>query len=391
MPYATGRVIHDADAHIMEMPGFLSQHLEAKYRERITDEVLFPRRDGFHSRLAEAERSAGERFDESQIMLAKNWAALGSSRRQDRPRSIDLLGFSSQLMFTTALLNFSNVLESGKDHDLAYAVARAHTRHMVEFCSVDKRLLPTGYVPLLDFARTAETARAAIDAGAKALLIPSRCPDDHSPSHIGFDPLWAMAEEAGLPIVLHVGGGGVLLEQAYFNNGLPPVPDFHGGDDNFKSIDYMAIAYPVMKALTALIVDRVLDRFPRLRFGVIEQGASWLPGWMRNMDSAHIAFYKNEERLQKMSLKPSEFVQRQVRVTPYPHEDTGWIIANSGDQVCLFSSDYPHVEGGRNPLKRFEVSMAKAGISEARKQAFYCDNFVDLMGAGLAPELRTAA
>ena len=143
-----------------------------------------------------------------------------------------------------------------------------------------------------------------------------------------------------------------------------------------------------MKALTALIVDRVLDRFPRLKFGVIEQGASWVPGWMRNMDSAHNAFYKNEERLQKMSLKPSEFVQRQVRVTPYPHEDAGWIIANSGDEVCLFSSDYPHVEGGRNPIKRFEASMAAAGTSERQKQRFYCDNFVDLMGAGLAPELR---
>ena len=92
-------------------------------------------------------------------MLAKNWSALGSWRRQDRPRSVDLLGFSTQLMFTTALLNFSNVLESGKDHALAFAVARAHTRHMVEFCSVDKRLLPTGYVPLADFERTKETAR----------------------------------------------------------------------------------------------------------------------------------------------------------------------------------------------------------------------------------------
>jgi predicted TIM-barrel fold metal-dependent hydrolase len=391
MPYASGRIVHDADAHIMEMPGFLAGHLEAKYRDRVSDEVLFPRREGFHSRLAEAGRAEAGTFDEAQIMLAKNWAALGASRRQDRPRSIDLLGFSSQLMFTTALLTFSNVLESGRDPDLAYAVARAHARHMVEFCSVDRRLLATAYVPLLDFGRTAETARAAIDLGAKALLIPSRCPDDHSPSHIGFDPLWAMAEEAGLPIVFHVGGGGELLEKAYFNNGLPPVPDFHGGDDNFRSIDYMAIAYPPMKALTALIVDRVLDRFPRLRFGVIEQGASWLPGWMRNMDSAHNAFYKNEERLQKMSLKPSEFVQRQVRVTPYPHEDTGWIVANSGDGICLFSSDYPHVEGGRNPIRRFEASMEKAGIGEAQKQAFYCDNFIDLMGAGLAPELRQAA
>lgn len=393
MPYASGRVIHDADAHIMEVPGFLENYLEARHRAVVTDAVLFPRREGFHSHLTDAHRTADDAagFDESQIMLAKNWDALGAYRQQDRTRSIDLLGFASQLMFTTALLNYSTVLESGRDHDLAYAVARAHTRHMVDFCSVDRRLLPTGYVPLLDFERTAKAAREAIELGAKALMIPSRCPDDHSPSHIGFDPLWAIAQEADLPIVLHVGGGGKLLEDAYFSNGLPPVPDFHGGDDNFKSIDYMAIAYPPMKTMTALIVDRVLDRFPWLKFGIIEQGASWVPGWMRNMDSAHNAFYKNEERLQKMSLKPSEYVKRQVRVTPYPHEDTGWIIANTGDEVCLFSSDYPHVEGGRHPIKRFEASMDHAGISEAQKQRFYCDNFIDLMGAGLSPELRAAA
>lgn len=390
MPYATGRVIHDADAHIMEVPGFLTDHLEAKYRATITDQVLFPadRGRGLHKLMDRNARTNADTIDESQIMLRKNWDALGSYTRDDRPRSIDLLGFASQLMFTTQLLNFSALLEGRGDVDVIYAVARAHTRHMIEFCSVDKRLLPTAYVPLADFELTKQATRQAIDAGAKALMIPSRCPDGHSPSHIGLDPLWTMAQEAGIPIVLHVGGGGALLEKQYFNNGLPPVPDFHGGDDNFKSIDYMAIAYPPMKAMTALIVDRVLDRFPTLKFGVIEQGASWVPGWMRNMDSAHNAFYKNEERLQKMSLKPSEFVKRQVRVTPYPHEDTGWIIANSGDEVCLFSSDYPHVEGGRNPIKRFEASMDAANIGEAQKQRFYCDNFIDLMGAGLAAELR---
>jgi uncharacterized protein len=386
MPYASGRVIHDADAHVMEVPGFLTEHLEAKYRDTITDDVLFPRDRGrgLHKLMKPAAGRAAVEQDESQIMLHKNWDALGSFTREDRPRSIDLLGFASQLMFTTQLLNFSALLEGKGDVDVIYAVASAHTRHMVEFCSVDRRLLPTGYVPLADFERTRVAAREAIDEGAKGLMIPSRCPDGHSPSHIGLDPLWAMAQEAGIPILFHVGGGGVLIEKAYFNNGGPPVPDFHGGDDNFKSIDYMAIAYPPMKALTALIVDRVLDRFPDLKFGCIEQGASWLPGWMRNMDSAHTAFYKNEERLQKMSLRPSEFVKRQVRVTPYPHEDAGWIIANSGDEVCLFSSDYPHVEGGRNPIKRFEASMAAAGTSEAQKQRFYCDNFVDLMGKGLS-------
>ena len=357
----------------------------------VTDDVLFPRREGFHSRLKEAERARPATSTKARSCCAKNWAALGSSASQDRPRSIDLLGFASQLMFTTALLNYSSVLEGGRDADLTYAVARAHTRHMVEFCSVDRRLLPTGYVPLVDFERTAKAAREAIELGAKALMIPSRCPDNHSPSHIGFDPLWAIAQEAGLPIVFHVGGGGKLFEEAYFNNGLPPVPDFHGGDDNFKSIDYMAIAYPPMKALTALIVDRVLDRFPRLKFGVIEQGASWVPGWMRNMDSAHNAFYKNEERLQKMSLRPSEFVARQVRVTPYPHEDAGWIIANSGDEVCLFSSDYPHVEGGRNPIKRFEASMETAGIERAAEAALLLRQFRRPDGRGPGARAEAAA
>ena len=101
------------------------------------------------------------------------------------------------------------------------------------------------------------------------------------------------------------------------------------------------------------------------------------------------AFRKNEERLQRLSLRPSEFVRRSVRVTPYPAEPVGWIVENAGEEVCLFSSDYPHVEGGRNPLRRFEASLA--GVSERAKQRFYCDNFVDLMGTSLPEELRAAA
>jgi predicted TIM-barrel fold metal-dependent hydrolase len=100
------------------------------------------------------------------------------------------------------------------------------------------------------------------------------------------------------------------------------------------------------------------------------------------MDSAASAFIKNEPRLQSLSLRPSEFVRRQVRVTPYPHEDVGWIIANSGPEVCMFSSDYPHVEGGRNPLKRFTDSLADT--SPEAMTRFFSDNFIDLMGEGLA-------
>ncbi len=190
--------------------------------------------------------------------------------------------------------------------------------------------------------------------------------------------MWAKAQEAGIPVVFHVGGTGDLIEPGYFQNGLPIPPDFHGGEENFRSVDYMGIPGPPAQTLATLIFDGVLERFPDLRIGVIEQGAIWVPSWLRQMESAYDAFHRHEERLQALSLRPSEYVRRQVRFTPYPTEDVGWIIANAGPEVCLFSSDYPHVEGGRKPLERFESSLGDA--SDEVRQAFYCDNFLDLMG-----------
>ena len=132
-----------------------------------------------------------------------------------------------------------------------------------------------------------------------------------------------------------------------------------------------------------MIFDGVLERFPDLRIGVIEQGAIWVPSWLRQMESAFEAFHRHEERLQALSLRPSEYVTRQVRFTPYPTEDVGWIVEQAGPEVVLFSSDYPHVEGGRKPYERFEASLGDA--SDAVRRAFYCDNFLDLMGtAGAA-------
>jgi predicted TIM-barrel fold metal-dependent hydrolase len=137
-----------------------------------------------------------------------------------------------------------------------------------------------------------------------------------------------------------------------------------------------------MQFLATIVVDGVLMRFPDLRIGVIEQGATWLPGLMRNLDSSADAFRKNEERLQLLDLLPSEYLRRQVRVTPYPHEDAGWVVRQSGPEVSMFSSDWPHVEGGRNPLGRFERSLA--GCSDSEQERFYRLNFEDLMGPRVA-------
>tara|TARA_R100001132_G_scaffold13809_1_gene12579 strand:- start:218 stop:1408 length:1191 start_codon:yes stop_codon:yes gene_type:complete len=389
MTYASGRLIHDADSHLMEpvdcLDPYFDKRLLARFRETPQmRELLAERADWIRERL-DLQSDAEFRADaDGELMVRKNYEAQGAWLRDDRPHALDGLGFASQLVFTTHCLgNFG--LDQGDDMDLCYAAADAHNRMMTDFCSVDPRLLPVAYIPLEEFHRTLASAKLAIDLGAKALMVPSRCPQNHAPSHIALDPLWAMAEEAGLPVVLHVGGE-TKLNPVYKKNGLPPVPDFHGGDDNFTSVSYMPIPEAAMQTLATLIFDGVFDRFPNLKWGAIELGASWLPGWMRSLDSAAHAFMRNEERLQNLSARPSEIVRRQLRVAPYPHEDAGWIIANAGEEVCMFSSDYPHVEGGRNPLKRFDESLK--GTSARGVERFYSENFIDLMGAGLSPELR---
>jgi predicted TIM-barrel fold metal-dependent hydrolase len=394
MPYASGRTIHDADAHIMETPTWLRDHADPSVRDRIPtldlsggnelrqtgdpDEQLKDLVAAF-DRLAVKHASDEYRADEAaEIMSRKNFAATGSFVAEDRPRALDLLGFQSQLVFNTFHNRRLRNAEHGGNGELAIAMARAHNRGMVEFCSVDERLLPTCYVPLFDIDAAPGLVDEALAMGAAALLVASGCPPGHSPSHIGLDPVWAKAQEAGIPVVFHVGGTGDLIEAGYFQNGLPIPPDFHGGEENFRSVDYMGIPHPPMQTLATMIFDGVLERFGDLRIGVIEQGAIWVPSWLRQMESAYDAFHRHEERLQKLSLRPTDYVRRQVRFTPYPTEDVGWIIANSGPEVCLFSSDYPHVEGGRKPLERFETSLGDVG--DDVRQAFYCDNFLDLMG-----------
>ena len=385
MAYVENQTIHDADSHVMELPEKILDYLESGYQSEFAEFAADKLSTPQHLELAVASHDdpSFRADDERELMLRKNHLALGAFRNQDRPQTLDLLGFSSQLVFTTAALGNYGLEEAGRP-ELALAAARAHNRMNADFCSVDRRLLATGYVPLFDLEAAPQIASEALALGCKALMIPSKSPATHSPSHIGFEPLWSLAEEAGIPIVFHVGGE-EKMAPSYFENGLPRIKDFHGGEENFTGLSFMTIPVAIWQTMAAIIFDGVLDRHPNLKFGAIELGATWLPSWLQFMDSAWGAFRKGEERLQKLSDRPSEIAKRQFRVTPYAHEPTGWVMENSSEDMLLFSSDFPHVEGGRNPLKRFADNMP--GVSDTAQQKFYRDNFIDLMGAGLDPSL----
>jgi predicted TIM-barrel fold metal-dependent hydrolase len=377
MPYAEGRTYYDADSHVMELGGWLAAYADPGLRDRLRPLYL-----GAAGAMAEASvaAAAARRHDpnaantlEGRLMDAKGWAALGAFDPTERSRALDLLGIHKQLVFST----FAATQFFGDDPDLLYGGTRAHNRAMAHFCAHDPRLIAVGTVPWGDPVRTLDEAREAIGLGCGAILVASAPPRDRSPFHSDYSPFWAHLEETGIPFMLHVGGGGRVLRPAFHQNGKPRTTDFLGGGENIRSKDYMVLHYAPETFLSCMALDGILERFPRLRGGCIEQGGLWVVPWLKRLDLAQRTFQKTEPAL-RLPLAASDYIRRQIKFTPFAGEPVGWMIEEAGADLFLFSTDYPHPEGTRDPIARFEATMEAVG-DEARER-FYSGNFAAMMG-----------
>ena len=374
MPYVEDRIVHDADSHVMETPDWLMSLRRppdpGPARALAPHRLQAGRRD-VHRRASHSPSrpggplTSGSRAPDPQELERDGLVPEGRPPARARPPRLRAASSSSTPSFPiTSSATSTAAISTSPTGRRAPTTARSSTS-----APSDRRLLPVGFVPLADFARARAMAAEAVALGCKAILVSSACPPGHSPSHVGLFPVWEIAEEAGLPIVFHVGGGGhAHRSRATSRTVCRPCPDFHGGAENFRSVDFMAIPFPPMQTLAALIFDGVLDRFPRLKFGVIEQGAVWLPvAGCASSTRPSRRSPRTRSAFAALELRPSEYVRRQIRVTPYPTEPVGWIIEQAGEEVCLFSSDFPHVEGGRNPMRRFESTMR--GVSASARSS----------------------
>lgn len=378
MPYAQGRTYFDADSHIMELHDWLSAYIDAEVGADV------PRlRLGGAGALAEeaVEKAAARRGDpakaaelEGALMTAKGWGALGAFDAAERSRALDLLGFDRQLVFST--FSPTQFLFS-KDPEVRRAGHRAHNRGVIDFCSGDERLLPVALVSLRDPASAAAEVEASLADGAAAVQVTHDAPPEVSHTHPDYDGVWGPLAEAGVPFVLHVGGSRRGVPASLHDNGLPPVTDFIGGGENLRAKDYMALHHAPEVFIACMALDGVFDRFPGLHGAAIELGALWVPSLLTRLDLATRNFRKTEPQLTAMPLKPSEYVHRQMWFTPFPGEPVGQLIDMAGDDLFMFSSDYPHPEGTRDPLGRFEATLDD--VSESSKERFYSGNFADMM------------
>lgn len=385
MTYAPShRPFYDADSHIMELPDFLRDYADPKLRDEIsqvsysaslvTDEEVevILSQGGKHSPShIQAQIDMGDEL----IAKSKEIQALGAFDSVDRSKALDMLGFKKQLVFATHSVVQPFHPSSKTPVELRYGATRAHNRHMSEFCSADDRLMGVAVVPLDDPQSAISELEFALDAGLEAVWIPHRAPLDRSPGHVELDGFWARLAESGTPFVLHVGGSPLQSLRAWSNNGRAPVKDWMGGGENVRTKDAAVLHQPPETFITMLLLDGVFERNPKLRGAAVELGAGWVPELLSRLDSI-VRIYSRADSSVRFSRPPSLQLSEQMGFTPFPHEDVASLIERSNPDLYLFSSDYPHVEGGRDPIGKFERSLAES--DDSTKDLFYSENFLRL-------------
>jgi len=385
MPYAPDdRAFYDADSHIMELPDFLKKYADPKIRNDIpevsysaslvTDEEveIIMNQGGVHSEEHIQEQIAlGDKLIES----SKEIQALGAFNATDRTTAVNLLGFKKQLVFATHSVAFPFHPSQKKPVHLRYGATRAHNRHMTDFCADDDRLMGVGIIPLDDPEQAMVELEFALKSGLQAIWVPHRTAGDKSPGHIDLEPFWTLLAESGTPFLLHVGGAPLQALKAWSNNGRAAVRDWMGGGENVRTKDAALMHQPPETFISMLMLDGVFDRHPNLRGAAVELGAGWVPEMLQRLDWVTHIYGRVDESV-RFDRKPSEQLSAQMGFTPFPHEDVAGLIRQSNEDLYLFSSDYPHVEGGRNPIGRFEASLS--GQSDQLKDQFYSENFLRL-------------
>lgn len=388
MPYAHREEIYDADSHMMETPDWIAEFADPKIRS-----CLEPFVGGRKETLAEISEAidrlkerqkdpnlTNKAKEEFMSMKYKGWNGLGAFDQEERILANDLLGFKGQIVFPTSA--FNQVIEA-KEQSVLMGGITALNRGLASFCKEDNRLLGAAYIPLgLGPNIAMKFLDEAIKMNFAVILIDTVAPNNSLAfTHPDYDKIWAVIQDADLAVTLHVGvDGGYSPVPISFYENASALPAPQEGDAPRDALAYMAIQYNAELFLSAMIFDGVLERFPGLRIGVIELGASWIISWMKHLDQSFKAFKKLQD-LSQLKFLPSDYVLRQIKVTPFAGEDIGWLLKSGAEDLLMFASDYPHHEGTDDPIGRFERTMDEVG--ESMRNKFYAENFKVFLGSHL--------
>ena len=111
----------------------------------------------------------------------------------------------------------------------------------------------------------------------------------------------------------------------------------------------LGVRHALEEALISLYSHGTFDRFPKLRFGLLEVGSSWVGAFLDRLDSIYeVRLGKTDDRpgmLGWLKHKPSEYFRNQCFISDDPEEFSATcMIDYVGSNCFMWATDYPHAD-----------------------------------------------
>lgn len=364
----------DVDGHVYLPVDFFAE-LSDELGEGDSPNLAFYRRY-----IQSDEYKEGLERNRTDVFGVKGMAALGATDTAGRVEALDLMGVKTQLAFSQTFGDDFRI-----DSDAARRTNRRANDYYLDWCKkTNGRVYPALNINMTRVDWAIEELERVLKIGgvggvAMSCAVP---PGGTSPAHSQWDPFWARLEEANVAAMIHLGGGGLISgrdpdpmfpERAWGNaESLKVAPAERGGGEEAVSPYFLLVAHmPAELYLQTMVMGRVFERFPRLRFGIFEFGTTWINECVNRMDKW--ADFQVKVVGRKMSMKPSEFVTRNVRVGPFFHEPIADMVEKSGmKEIYCYNTDFPHLEGSKDPINKFRQRIAKLPADYAKD--FFIEN-----------------
>jgi uncharacterized protein len=346
--------IVDADGHLEENHIDWKERLPAAYKDR-----------------APERRSSGNGQLRT-IIEGKAWPrpeglgiGVGGPYRRPHPRrpgmtdpkarlvDMDSEGIDIAVLFGAGLAGTLPALE---DAGLAAALATARNSWLAEYCAADGgRIKGTAALAQQDIAASVkELERTISELGFVGASIFPNVKGRHLGDPYYF-PLYAAAERLGVPICVHMFLG------RYGSDAT--------GTERVEKFFYSHLfghPFEQMIALSVILGEGLLDRFPKLRFVFLESGCGWLPYWFERMDEHYEVL---GVQLPALRTEPSKLLERgQLYFSCESDEkELAHVIDVIGADWIVFASDYSHFDsrfpGAAEPI----INHPKLGDAVKRK------------------------
>lgn len=366
-----GYKIFDSDCHVSEPPEAIDAYVDKAYQPAL-DALKLPGISTYRPNQIGFQRRLGDRPSGSDSEARARQPTSPRTRQRPLPHTntdpheriqdMDLEGVDVGVMLPTGVGSFCSV----EDVNLERAVIQAYHRYIADFCNAYPGRL---YAAAVVSARSIEWSVEELNRLGKerwpAAVFPS-VPEGMPLDDPDLDPLWKAAADNNLTIGLHT-----------FTVLPPYAPGARDGSffDNYWLARAAAHPWCGMRNMAALLGSGVLERFPTLNIALLEAGQGWLPYWIHRLD---------EQAAYAPSTVPENYKSVREAVTSGRyfqsielHEGesmTKYVIDEIGEDVLMWSSDYPHGESWFP--EAVDTFLGWDSISDSVKKKMFWDTAV---------------